>query len=102
MDYLWIALASLGALFLASVIVALVETLRQGQRLPPPSAPPALASLDVNLLALDGEPAAAKAAPAPREAMAATLERAARPASDTAWTETTPMVLPSRNDVTTP
>ena len=98
MEFLWLVLAGLGALFVASVVIALLEALRQRPPVPPASAPPPLARLDVNLLALD-PPAAT---PAPRQAMAATLERAARPASDTAWTETSPMVLPSRSDATTP
>jgi hypothetical protein len=98
MELLWLILAGLGVLFGVSVLIALVELLRQGQPQPPASAPPPLARLDVNLQSLD-PPGQAQA---PRETMTATLERAARPPSDTAWTETSPMVLPSRSDATTP
>lgn len=114
MQGLWLTLGyGLIALLFASVLVALVEWLRQApQPLPPLPPTPSPARLDVNLDALP-EPspapppltilvpplaAAPDFAPVPdsearREVLAATLQRAARSTTGQPWDETEPMVL---------
>jgi hypothetical protein len=89
----------LAALVFVSVLVALVEYLREVSRPPQPLPPPGPARavhVDVDLAAL----------PAPGDqderqaALDATMAKAARPAPDTPWIETSPMVLAPRQETT--
>jgi hypothetical protein len=84
----------LTALVFVSVLVALVEYLRQAgqRRAPVPETPRRAAHVDVDLAAL----------PPPGDqgerqlTLDETLARMARPATDPAWIETSPMVLAGR------
>jgi hypothetical protein len=90
----------LAALVFLSVLVALVEYLRQVSRPPPPPAdmPRRAAHVDVDLAAL----------PAPgdqgerQDTLDETLARMARPAADPAWIETSPMVLAGKKETAAP
>lgn len=96
MQGFWLTLAwGLGSLFGLSVLVALVEYLRQGATPPRPAASPLPRALtvDVDLGAL---PAAAPATAEPRVVMTEVLQRLQQAGADAPWVETTPMVLAPR------
>jgi hypothetical protein len=90
----------LAALVFVSVLVALVEYLRQVSRppMPPAELPRRAAHVDVDLAALpppgdQGER---------QDTLDETLARMARPAVDPAWIETSPMVLANKKETAAP
>jgi len=103
MQGFWLTLAwGLGSLFAVSVLVALVEYLRQGAVPPRPveSPRPRALTVDVDVDALPDEPVAAPAAAAPaaepRVVMTEVLSRLQQARAEAPWVETTPMVLAPR------
>ena len=103
MQGFWLTLVwGLGALFAVSVLVALVEYLRQGTAPPRPveSPRPRALTVDVDVDALPADPVAAPAAAAPaaepRVVMAEVLNRLQQARAEAPWVETTPMVLAPR------
>lgn len=99
MEGFWLTLGwGLAALLAVSVLVALVELLRQGPHPPPPvpASPPRAVrvDLDVDALAAGRVPPAGAADPeARRAALAQVLDRLQQPGPDGPWDETSPMVL---------
>ncbi|MFN9744326.1 MAG: hypothetical protein ACK57B_01595 [Betaproteobacteria bacterium] len=102
MQGFWLTLGwGLAALLAASVLVTLVELLRQGARraLPPPPSQPGAVRVDLDVDELQGDrgPAGAVADPeARRAALAQVLHRLQQPGADPRWLETSPTVLTSQ------
>jgi len=99
MQGFWLTLVwGLGALFAVSVLVALVEYLRQGTAPPRPaeSPRPRALTVDVDVDALPAESVAAPAAAEPRVVMTEVLNRLQQARAEAPWVETTPMVLAPR------
>lgn len=89
----------LAALVFVSVLVALVEYLREVSRPPqplPPPAPTRAVHVDVDLATLPpaGDQGERQAA------LDATLAKATRPAVEAPWIETSPMVLAGQRETT--
>ena len=104
----WFTVAwGLGSLLAVSVLVALVEYLREGARPKRPSESPLPRALSIHL-DVDNWPADTPPPPPPhdaesrRAALAQVLQRLQQGGPDAPWTETTPMVLAPRSDATTP
>jgi hypothetical protein len=101
MQGFWLTLGwGLAALLAVSVLVALVEFLRQGSPRPRPveSPLPRALTVDVDIDAPepDAAPAAGAGTPdtqARRAALAEVLQRLQQAGADAPWIETTPMVL---------
>lgn len=99
MQGFWLTLAwGLGSLFAVSVLVALVEYLRQGAAPPRPVASPLPRALtvDVDVDALPAPQDAPAPAAEPRVVMAEVLQRLQQAGTEAPWVETTPMVLAPR------
>jgi hypothetical protein len=106
MQGFWLTLAwGLGSLFAVSVLVALVEYLRQGAVPPRPveSPRPRALTVDLDVDALPDAPDAPAAAPPaaappaePRVVMTEVLNRLQQARAEAPWVETTPMVLAPR------
>jgi hypothetical protein len=103
----WFTLAwGLGSLLAVSMLVALVEYLREGARPRQPIESPLPRAMKIDL-DVDDWPAAAPP-PAPhdaesrRAAVTQVLQRLQQGGPDAPWKETTPMVLAQQSDATTP
>jgi hypothetical protein len=107
MQGFWFTLGwGLASLMAVSVLVALVEYLRQGAqpRRPVESPLPRALNIDLDLDAPPPEPASTAQphdADTRRAALSEVLQRLQQAGPEAAWIETTPMVLAPKSDATT-
>lgn len=114
MQGFWFTLGwGLASLLAVSVLVAVVEYLRQGAqpRRPVESPMPRALNIDLDLDALPAEAHSAVPLPTPappphdadtrRAALSEVLQRLQQAGPEAAWIETTPMVLAPKSDATT-
>ncbi len=107
MQGFWLTLGwGLASLLAVSVLVALVEYLRQGAAPRPAAQSPLPRALKVDL-DVDAWPEPAEAAPPPdaetrRVALSEVLQRLQQGGPDAPWIETTPMILAPKSDATSP
>jgi hypothetical protein len=103
----WFTVAwGLGSLLAVSMLVALVEYLREGARPRQPIESPLPRAmkidLDVGNWTADAPPPAPHDAESRRAALSQVLQRLQQGGPDAPWVETSPMVLAPKSDATTP
>jgi hypothetical protein len=102
----WFTLAwGLGSLLAVSMLVALVEYLREGARPRQPTESPLPRAMKIDLDVGNwpaGSPPPPHDAELRRAALSQVLQRLHQGAPDAPWVETTPMVLAPKTDATSP
>jgi hypothetical protein len=103
----WFTVAwGLGSLLAVSVLVALVEYLREGARPRQPTESPLPRAMKIDMDVDDWPPDAPPPAPhdaeSRRAALSQVLQRLQQGGPDAPWVETSPSVLAPRSDATSP